>query len=548
MKFSEISRVFCDVLVIGGGGAGLRAAIESRRAGADVLLVSKSRAGYANNTYIAKAIIAVSGWGDPRDGSRVHREDTVKGGRFMNDPELVSVMADEAKSEISFLETCGVAFAKKEGRFQTDYIAGHSFPRHVRGEHRTGSDLTLPLKQYAKKIGVRFLDRVFITRLFSSGDRIVAASGISHDGRFLVFSAGSVILATGGFGQLYLHTNNAAGIAGDGQALALHLGLPLKDMEFVQFYPTAAGRFGNRLILYEALVLREGALLKNRAGEDIILKHGLKDPMQLTRDRLAQAIMREILAGEDVDGGMIMDLSPIAEERLALLAALLPSTWSAEGKPLLVSPTTHFCMGGIMINRNAETSINGLFAAGEVSSGVHGANRLGGNALCEVFTFGGIAGRRAAARAEEMGLTDAPGEMVGHEKARLEAHFREKGVDPKIMSRSLKETMWFRAGVLRDPEGLGQALEKLSDIRSKVTEASIGKMTDLIRVLELENMLLISEAVCRAALLRSESRGSHYRTDCPAEDNVHWLKNIVARKGEAGIFLETIPVSKSIIV
>jgi succinate dehydrogenase/fumarate reductase flavoprotein subunit len=546
MKFNEIDRISCDVLVIGGGGAGLRAAIEARQAGADVLLVSKAKVGYANNTYIAKAIIAASGWGDPRDGSRVHLEDTVKGGRFLNDPELVSAMVVEAKDEISFLEKCGVAFQKKDGRFKTDYIAGHSFPRHVGGEHRTGSDLTLPLKQFAEKIGVRFADRIFITRLFSSGRHVAAASGVSHDGRFLVFTAKCVVLTTGGFGQMYQHTNNAAGITGDGQALALELGLPLKDMEFVQFYPTATGRLGNRLILYEALVLGEGALLKNRDGEDIIIKHGLKDPMQLTRDRLAQAIMRELLEGNDVDGGVIMDLSPITEERLIPLASLLPSAWHADQKTLIVSPTTHFCMGGIMIDKNAETPLSGLFAAGETTAGVHGANRLGGNALCEVFTFGSIAGKKAAAKAKEMGPVNAPGEMIKHEKARLESRFSGNGVDTKVLGRSLKQIMWFKAGILRDSEGLSEALKTISDIRSEAVEAPIAKISDLIRFLELENMLLLSETVCRAALLRTESRGAHYRTDCLEEDNTHWLKNIVANKDEAGIRLETVPNLKSI--
>ncbi|MCP4576219.1 MAG: FAD-binding protein [Deltaproteobacteria bacterium] len=546
MKFDGINRVSCDVLVIGGGGAGLRAAIEARQAGADVLLVSKAKVGYANNTYIAKAIIAASGWGDPHDGSRIHLEDTIKGGRFLNDPELVIAMVKEAKAEISFLEKCGVAFAKKEGCFETEHIAGHRFPRHVRGEHRTGSDLILPLKQYAEKMGVRFVHRVFITRLFASGDRIAAASGVSHDGRFLVFTTGSVILATGGFGQVYQHTNNAAGITGDGQALALHLGLPLKDMEFVQFYPTATGRFGNRLILSEILVMVEGARLKNSKGEDIVLKHGFKDPMQLTRDRLAQAIMRELLAGNDVDGGVIMDLSPIAEERLIPLASLLPSAWHADQKTLIVSPTTHFCMGGIMIDKNAETPLPGLFAAGETTAGVHGANRLGGNALCEVFTFGSIAGKKAAVKAKEMGPVNAPGEMIKHEKARLESRFSGNGVDTKVLGRSLKQIMWFKTGILRDSEGLSEALKTISDIRSEAVEARVAKISDLIRFLELENMLLLSETVCQAALLRTESRGSHYRTDCPEEDNAHWLKNIAAKKEAGGIRLETVPNLKSI--
>jgi succinate dehydrogenase/fumarate reductase flavoprotein subunit len=546
MKFDEINRISCDVLIIGGGGAGLRAAIEARHAGADVLLVSKSRVGFANNTYIAKGTIAASGWSDSRDGTRVHMEDTIKGGRFLNDPELVSVMAAGAKEQISFLEKCGVRFAGNEGRFQIDYISGHSFPRHVSGENRKGSDLILPLKQYAEKIGVRFADRVFVTRLFSSGNRVAAASGVSHDGRFLVFTAGAVILATGGFGQVYLHTNNAAGITGDGQALALELGLSLKDMEFVQFYPTATGGLGNRLILFEILVLGEGAILRNRKGEDIVFKHGLKDPMKLTRDRLAQAITEELQADRGVDGGVIMDLNPIPEKRLAQLTSLLPPTWRAHQKTLSVSPTTHFCMGGIMIDRNAETPLPGLFAAGETTAGVHGANRLGGNALCEVFTFGEIAGKRAAARAEEMGSTEAPIEMIAQERVRLEFHFRGNGEDPKILCRALKKVMWRKAGILRDPDGLCEALKTISYIRSKAAEASIGKISDLIRCLELENMLLLSEVVCRSALLRTESRGSHYRSDFPEEDNADWLKNVVAVKGKEGIRLETVPVILSI--
>jgi len=535
MKFSGTETMTCEVLIIGGGGAGLRAAIEARQAGADVLLVSKSRVGYANNTYIAKAIIAASGWGDPRDGGRAHLEDTVNGGRLLNDRELVSVMVNEAKREISFLEKCGVIFAKKERQFHTEQIAGHSFPRQIRGQHRTGSDLMLPLKQYAEKIGVRFADRVFITRLFSSGNHVAGASGVSHDGRFLVFKAGSVILATGGFGQVYLHTNNAAGITGDGQALALELGLPLKGMEFVQFYPTATGRLGNRLILSEVLVMAEGAILKNSAGEDIALKHGLKDPMQMTRDRLAQTIMGELLAGRDVDGGIIMDLSPIPEERLVPLGSLLPSGWHPDQKTLVVAPTTHFCMGGIMIDKNAETSLAGLFAAGEVTAGVHGANRLGGNALCEVFTFGGIAGGKAVARARESGPIDLSRDATDHEKLRLQSRFKGTGENPKDLARSLKEIMWLKVGILRDSKGLSEALEKILELQVKAVEVSIKKASDLIRCLELDNMLRLSEVVCRSALLRDESRGSHYRTDYPKEDNDRWLQNIVVRKGENGL-------------
>ena len=272
MKFRDTERFSCDVLVIGGGGAGLRSAIEAREAGAEVILVSKSRVGHANNTYIAKAVIAASGFADSDDDSESHLKDTIAGGSFLNDQDLVSLMTERAAEEILFLERCGVVFAKNEGRFQVSRISGHGYPRNVRGEHRTGSDLVLPLKRHAQEIGVRFADRVFVTRLLSSDNRIAGATGISDDGRFLVYQAGAVILATGGFGQAYLHTNNAAGITGDGHALAFDLGVGLKDMEFVQFYPTALGSLGSRLILYEALILDAGAILRNASGEDIAAK------------------------------------------------------------------------------------------------------------------------------------------------------------------------------------------------------------------------------------------------------------------------------------
>jgi len=192
-------------------------------------------------------------------------------------------------------------------------------------------------------------------------------------------------------------------------------------------------------------------------------------------------------------------------------------------------------MGGIMIDENAETPLSGLFAAGETTAGIHGANRLGGNALCEIFTFGGIAGKRAVARAGELGPVSPPRDMLDHEKARLASRFGGRGENPKNLRLSLKEIMWFKAGILRDPEGLGEALETIRELRSMAAKAGIEKMPDLIRCLELENMLLLSEVVCQAALLRDESRGSHYRTDCPKEDNDRWLQNIVVMKKETGL-------------
>ena len=540
MKFRDTEKLSCDVLVVGGGGAGLRSAIDAREAGAEVILVSKSRVGHANNTFIAKAVIAASGFADPDDGREAHLKDTIAGGSFLNDQDLVSLMTERAEEEILFLEKCGVVFAKNEGRFQVSQISGHGYPRNVRGEHRTGSDLVLPLKRHAQEIGVRFADRVFVTRLLSSGNRISGATGISGDGRFLVFKAGAVILATGGFAQAYLHTNNAAGITGDGHALAFDLGVGLKDMEFVQFYPTALGSLGSRLILYEALILDAGAILRNVFGEDIALRHGLTDVMSLTRDRLSQAIMAEILEGRGVDGRVTMDLSAIPPERLSSLASFLPASWSPDQKRLSVSPTTHFCMGGVCIDTNAETSCAGLFAAGEVCAGMHGANRLGGNALCEVFTMGGIAGKNAALKARTAGLSEVSEEETAFEKSRLESFFCEHGEKPKSLRRTLKEKLWRKAGILRNKEGLSDVLMALENMKS--ARASLRSKDDLVGFLEFKNMCLSAEMVCRAALLRTESRGSHYRTDYPKEDNENWLRNIVFRKEDGAIAWEAVPV------
>jgi len=252
--------------------------------------------------------------------------------------------------------------------------------------------------------------------------------------------------------------------------------------------------------------------------------------------------MHEIVAGLDVHGGVIMDLSPVSEKSVAKLRHLLPSRWSEDMKELIVSPTTHFCMGGVITDKNTETSVPGLFAAGEVCVGVHGANRLSGNALTEVFAMGGIAGRKAALKAKEMGPPEMPKEEISNEKAHLESLLDQTGKGPKPLYRSLREVMWYKAGILRHRKGLEEALGRIEELRSIVPVSSVLKGSELMRNLELQNMLLISEMICRAALMRTESRGSHYRSDFPEEDNTKWLKNIVIRKEDPGMRLENVPV------
>jgi len=535
--------VSCDVLIIGGGGAGLRAAIQAREKGVAVTVASKSRVGYGNNTYISKATFAVAtGSRDPRDNPDVHLRDSMISGRFINDRQLLNLVTDEAVGQIEFLQRCGVRFYERGSRIGVVPAPGHSYPRHVRTSDRSGRDLTLPLRAYAERIGVRFMERVFITRLISSGGRITGAAGIAQDGTFFPIAARSIVLATGGFAQSYLHNNNAAGMTGDGQALAFELDVPLKDMEFVQFYPTATGALGSRLFLYEAFVFQAGAVLRNALGDDIIAKYGLNDTMAMTRDRLTRAVMQEILEGRGVRGGLIVDLGSIPEEELAALDHLLPAARTAHDEELIVSPTAHFCMGGVSIDDHAETIVPGLFAAGEVCAGVHGANRLGGNALAEAFAMGGVAGERAAQRARETDQPDLPQKELSAEKERLESFFSERGKDLGELRHELKDVMWQKVGIIRGKDGLKEALEEIKGIGTSLKEVRIRDYRGLMRYLELEHMVLLSEMVCRSALLRTESRGAHYRSDYPDEDNDRWLKNIWIRKLGAAMKLEAVPV------
>jgi fumarate reductase (CoM/CoB) subunit A len=531
----------CDVLVIGGGGAALRAAIAARETGADVLVVSKTRVGFGNNTYLSKASWAVPGIADPEDSYRVHVRDTMLGGRFLNDEIMVERVARDASRLIPFMEKCGVQLATENGRMIFHSAPGHTYTRHVRGENRTGSDLMLPIKEHARRIGVRFLDRVFITALFPPGGRVAAAAGISEDGAFYSIGCRSAILATGGYARIYLHTNNAPGIQGDGQVIAFELGVPLKDMEFVQFYPTALGNKGARLLLYEVLIFRAGARLKNAAGEDILTKHGLDDPGRLTRDRLARVIMEEIEKGLGVEGGVLMDLGGIPTEMAATLSSILPAGWSPAVKEFVVSPTAHFCMGGVVTDSEARTAMAGLFAAGEVCAGVHGANRLAGNALSEIFVMGEVAGTNAGLSAKERPFPQVPEREILRERDRLESLFSDTGKDAKEFCRSLQSVMWEKAGIIRSAASLGAALVRIDELEALSKTCRAESPGELMRRLDLDHMLRVSKMVCKAALFRAESRGAHFRSDFPQERNPEWRKNIVIRKADGETMtLETV--------
>jgi succinate dehydrogenase/fumarate reductase flavoprotein subunit len=525
MQLTKLDPVNCDVLIIGGGGAALRAAISAREHGADVLVVSKARVGFSNNTYISAATFAAAGVQESEDWYRTHLRDTIVGGRFVNDQILAAIVTEKAVRQVHALIDAGVNFAEREDAIAVDRAPGHSHARHIRAEPRIGRSYMLPLLKWAGIKGVRFADRVTINRLYTSGGRIAGASGISDEGGFAVFRAKCIVLATGGYAHIYRNTNNAAGITGDGQALAFEVGVPMRDMEFVQFYPTSMGKFGTRGILYELVVFREGAKLRNARGEDIIVKHGLTDPMKITRDRVSQAVMREINDGLGKEGGVVLDLSPISEERLSRLPLMMSPAKAPGQKSLIVTPTTHFCMGGVVADVEAETSIPNLYAAGEICGGIHGANRLGGNALTEVWTMGGIAGEVSAREAKDVKLGKLAETELAEEKTRLESIQSKHGPGIKDLTSSLKEIMWANVGVIRDRAMLTEALNKIEEIRDEGRRAKVEAVSDLQRFIELQNML----------------------PDFPEEDNQNWLQNILIRKESEGMSLETVPVNFDVI-
>ena len=530
----------CDVLVIGGGGAGLRSAIEARENGARVIVVSKAKVGYGNNTIMSKAILTSPGWGESGDNPEVYLRDTVIGGWFINDQKLVKVMAGEAGRQPSVLEKFGANFSKTDDKFDLLAIPGHTYARDVQGKNHIGKDYMMPLINYARNAGVEFVDRIFITKLIASNGRIASVTGISENGDFVTFTVKCVILATGGYSQIYFNSSNTPGINGDGLALAYELGVPLKDMEFVQYYPTASGKRGNNLVLYEGFLFK-GAVLKNADDENILTKHGLTDPKTITRDLLAQTIFKEIRGGFAREHGLLMDLSGVSDELLTKLKPMLPKG-ASERKECIVSPTTHHTMGGIMIDSTTRTTLPGLFAVGEVCGGMHGANRLAGNALAEIFTMGGIAGNNAANDAKEREISSAPDKQIENERARLESLFSQEGEDSLSLIKSLKKMMWRKAGIVRNPDDLEKAIAQIEEFRSQSMKCRIETPKNLMHNLGLQNMLLLSEMVCRSALLRTESRGSHWRPDYPQEDNANWLKNIVIRKKNDEMMIDMHPV------
>jgi fumarate reductase (CoM/CoB) subunit A len=543
---TAVSLVGTDVLVLGSGGAGIRAAIEARRNGADVLVLSTSRAGKANNTAISGGIIAIAlGLDGQPDTPAVHFADTVESGRGIGDPRLVGTMTEGATPEFEALQTMGVKFRSEGGRYHVAKMPGHTHARTLSFDPRGGGGLLSPLRTFAERIGIKFVENVLALDLFTVGDSAVGVFAASDGGEWVAFHAPAAVLATGGAGQVFARNNNVVEATGDGMAMAFRLGARLRDMEFVQYYPTGpADHVESRsFISYEVFANVNGAAIRNANGEDILEKYHLKESSKMTRDRLSQAIMREIREGRGMNDVVHIDLSKVAGANLTLPLEKAGSTPAM----IPIAPITHYTMGGIVTNGFAESDIPGLYAVGEVAGGVHGANRLASNSLVDVCVFGRLAGQAAAVRAASMKARAIIAPSALHTPvARVNARMASRGkASVGTIRQRLQRLMWDDVGVIRSQATMERALTSIRALDGELAHAAVHSYGELRDATKTSNMLLVADLMTRSALHRMESRGAHYRSDVPDEEP-RWQTCTVAsnRDGAPAVTSESVSVGR----
>jgi succinate dehydrogenase / fumarate reductase flavoprotein subunit len=570
-----------DVLVIGAGGAGLRAVIEAASKGAKVGVICKSLLGKAHTVMAEGGIAAALANVDDRDSWKVHFADTMRGGQYLNNWKMAELHAKEAPDRVKELEAWGALFDRtKDGRILQRNFGGHKYPRLAHVGDRTGLEMIRTLQDYAIHLGIDVHMEVTVLRLLQDGQRVIGAVAYERErGRFKVFHAGAVILATGGVGRAYKITSNSWEYTGDGHALAYCAGADLMDMEFVQFHPTGMVWPPSVMgILVTEGVRGEGGVLLNKEGRRFMFddipelykkqtadnpeegwrycqgdKNARRPPELLTRDHVARCIVREIKEGRGTEhGGVYLDISwikeklPNAEEHIK---KKLPSMYhqfkqladiDITRQPMEIGPTTHYIMGGVRVDAATEmTTLPGLFAAGECAAGINGANRLGGNSLSDLLVFGKRAGEFAAKFAKE----NQPGKIDPRqiEEARVMAlnPFENSGGEsPYAIQHELQNTMQDLVGIVRNEKEMLEALHRIGVYQSRKEKVSVPGNIEYNpgwhTAIDLNNLLIVSEAITRSAIERKESRGAQFREDYP-EKNPDWGKyNVVIRKGSNG--------------
>ena len=570
-----------DVLVIGAGGAGLRAAIEASAAGVSVGLICKSLLGKAHTVMAEGGIAAALANVDERDNWKVHFADTMRGGQYLNNWRMAELHAKEAPDRVKELEAWGALFDRtKDGLILQRNFGGHKYPRLAHVGDRTGLEMIRTLQDHGIHLGIEVHMECTITSLLMGGDRVTGAFGYEREkGRFKIFKSNAIVLATGGVGRAYKITSNSWEYTGDGMSLAYHAGAELIDMEFLQFHPTGMiWPPSVQGILVTEGVRGEGGILLNKNGERFMFsdipelyrnqtadneeegwrytqgdRNARRPPELLTRDHVARCIVRQIKEGKgSPHNGVFLDISwiknkiPHAAEHIK---KKLPSMYHQFKKladiditmePMEVGPTTHYMMGGIRVDADTQMStIPGLFAAGECAAGLHGSNRLGGNSLSDLLVFGKRAGEYAAKFSKEnKGGHLNEEEIANAAENALEPFERNEGESPFQIQYDLQEMMQELVGIVRHEEELWRAVEHLKMLHDRAARVKIVGNREYNpgwhTALDLQHLLTISAAITIAAIERKESRGAHFREDYPQKDEQSGKFNLVIKKNADG--------------
>ena len=571
MASADIRTHDYDVLVIGAGGAGLRAAIEASAQKARVALVCKSLLGKAHTVMAEGGAAAALGNVMEEDNWRVHFRDTMRGGKMHNNWRMAQIHAQEAPDRIRELEAWGALFDRTpDGRINQRPFGGHTYSRLAHVGDRTGLEMIRVLQDKAVHAGLDVHMECTIVRLFVGGGRVAGALGyLRETGRFVLFRTGAIVLATGGIGKAWQITSNSWEYTGDGHALAYEAGAELIDMEFVQFHPTGmVWPPGVRGILVTEGVRGEGGVLKNAAGERFMFRYmpdmfkgdfadteaeadawvkgdrkkNRRPPELLTRDVVAKAIVKEIQEGRgSPHGGVFLDIA--SKQSPDYIKQKLPSMYhqfkelahvDITTDAMEIGPTTHYVMGGVKVDAETqESTVAGLFAVGEVGGGMHGANRLGGNSLSDLLVFGRRAGLHAAVkRGAPPSIPDA--EVEATMRDALAPFEHEGGENPFAVQSALQAVMQRSAGIIRDKSGLETALTELEKLKGRARKVGITGSREYNpgwhTAMDLRSLLVVSEATARAALERTESRGAHTRSDYPDSDERQAREHIVIKK------------------
>jgi succinate dehydrogenase / fumarate reductase flavoprotein subunit len=572
-----------DVLVIGAGGAGLRASIEASSAGVSVGLVCKSLLGKAHTVMAEGGMAAALANVDDRDSWKVHFADTMRGGQYLNNWRMAELHAQEAPGRARELEAWGAVFDRtKEGKILQRNFGGHKYPRLAHVGDRTGLEMIRTLQDHGIHQGIDVHMECTVIELLKDGDRVVGAFGYDREkGRFRVYSARSVVLASGGIGRAFKVTSNSWEYTGDGHALAYRAGAELMDMEFVQFHPTGmVWPPSVRGILVTEGVRGEGGVLRNSDGKRFMFedipdlyksstaddeeegwkytqgdKESRRPPELLTRDHVARCIVRELREGRgSPHGGVFLDIAWI-KERLPNgaehIKKKLPSMYhqfkqlagiDITQEPMEVGPTTHYVMGGIRVDADSQMStVPGLFAAGECAAGLHGANRLGGNSLSDLLVFGQRAGQYAAAYAKEQTGAPVNSDQVDAAARLALEPFEREGADaegPYQVQFDLQDMMQAQVGIVRSQGEIQKALDAFGQLHERAGRVGVQGNREYNAgwhtALDLRNLLMVAEAVAKSAILRKESRGAHFREDFMEKDSEQAKLNTVTRLGPGG--------------